>query len=219
MATHNLLEAARASIGIERIVFASSSTIYGEAKTIPTPEDYGPLNPISLYGSSKLSGEALLSAYASLYGFKAVSFRLANIVGSRSRHGVIYDFYNKLISKPEQLEVLGDGSQSKSYLFISDCIKGMLLGAESQDTHHEIYNLGSMDRVNVLEIAEIVKEEMGLKDTRVLPTGGIDGGRGWEGDVKRMLLDTSKLQRLGWKPEYSSAEAVRLTARNLMSGG
>jgi UDP-glucose 4-epimerase len=217
-ATHRLLEAVRRVGGVELLVFASSSTVYGEAGVAPTPEDYGPLKPISHYGASKLAAEALVSAYASMYGFRAVIFRLANIVGPRSNHGVIYDFVNKLRADPGKLEVLGDGSQSKSYLYVDDCVGGMVLGAEKASERVEVFNLGSDDRVNVMEIAGIVIEEMGVEGCEVCLTGGVDGGRGWAGDVKVMHLDSSRLRSLGWAPRMSGVEAIRVTAHVLAWG-
>ncbi|MBN2334591.1 NAD-dependent epimerase/dehydratase family protein [Candidatus Bathyarchaeota archaeon] len=211
-ATFNLLEAVRERGGVELFAFASTSTVYGEASAIPTPEAYGPMKPISLYGASKLACEALVSAYASMYGFKAALYRLANVVGPRSNHGVIWDFVGKLRKSPDELEVLGDGTQSKSYLYIDDCVDGFLKGAEAKD-RVSVFNMGSEDRASVLEIAGIVKEEAGCPDAEIHLTGGVDGGRGWRGDVKVMQLDMSALKRLGWTPRYRSEEAVRLTAR------
>jgi UDP-glucose 4-epimerase len=211
-ATYSLLEAIAERGGVELLVFASTSTVYGEATVLPTPEGYGPTKPISMYGASKLACEALISAYASMHGFKAVIYRLANVVGPRSNHGVIWDFVGKLRGTPEELEVLGDGTQSKSYLYIDDCVDGFLKGAESAE-HVAVFNIGSMDRTSVLRIAEIVKEEAGQPEAMIRLTGGVDGGRGWKGDVKLMHLDTASLRRLGWAPRYSSEEAIRLTAR------
>ncbi|MCK5671048.1 NAD-dependent epimerase/dehydratase family protein [Candidatus Bathyarchaeota archaeon] len=214
-ATFNLLEAMRRSGEQKFIAFTSSSTVYGEAETIPTREDYGPLVPISLYGASKLACEALLTAYASMYGFRAIIYRLANVVGPRSNHGVIYDFVHKLRVSPDELEVLGDGSQSKSYLYVDDCINGIVKGIK-RGNQVDIYNIGSWDRTNVLEIAETVKDEMGLGGAKIRLTGGVDGGRGWKGDVKIMQLDMDELKSVGWTPKYGSAEAVRLTARSVI---
>ncbi len=211
-ATYSLLEAVAERGGVELLVFASTSTVYGEATVLPTPEGYGPTKPISLYGASKLACEALISAYASMHGFKAVIYRLANVVGPRSNHGVIWDFVGKLRGSPEELEVLGDGTQSKSYLYIDDCVDGFLKGVESVE-QVAVFNIGSMDRTSVLRIAEIVKEEAGQPEAMIRLTGGVDGGRGWKGDVKLMHLDTASLRRLGWAPRHSSEEAVRLTAR------
>ncbi|MGD2201716.1 MAG: NAD-dependent epimerase/dehydratase family protein [Candidatus Bathyarchaeota archaeon] len=215
-ATYNLLEAIRRVGGVELCVFASTSTVYGEPGVIPTPEDYAPLKPISHYGASKLASEALILSYASMYGFRCAIFRMANIVGPRSGHGVVYDFIEKLRADPSILEVLGDGTQSKSYLFIEDCVRGLVLGSKRATEGAEVLNISSDDRVNVLSIAEIVIDEMGLRDVKINLTGGVDGGRGWKGDVKLMQLDSSKLRRYGWKPKYSSSDAIRLTAQSLV---
>lgn len=216
-ATYNLLEAMRLNRGQKIISFASTSTVYGEAQQIPTGEKYGPLEPISLYGASKLACEGLLSAYANMYGFRAIIYRLANVVGPRSNHGVIYDFVQKLRNNPDELEVLGDGSQSKSYLYVDDCVSGIMNGIRTSK-RVEIFNIGSEDRTNVLNIAETIKQEMGLDSAKIKLTGGVDGGRGWKGDVKVMQLDMNKLKSVGWKPFYNSDKAVRLTARSIIRG-
>lgn len=217
LATYNLLEAMKEMGECRRIVFTSTSTVYGEAEKIPTPEDYGPLKPISLYGASKIACEALISGYSHLFGFKSVVCRLANIVGSRSGHGVIYDFINKLRENPQKLEVLGDGKQRKSYLHVKDCVEAILIAAEKSRGQVEIYNVGSEDTVNVTTIAEIIIEEMGLKNVEIYYTGGVEGGRGWRGDVKTMLLDITKIKGLGWKPKLNSAEAVRRAVKDIIS--
>jgi UDP-glucose 4-epimerase len=217
LATYNLLEAIRETGECRKIVFTSTSTVYGEAEKMPTPEDYGPLKPISLYGASKLACEALISGYSHLFGFESVICRLANIVGSRSRHGVIYDFIRKLSSNPSRLEVLGDGTQRKSYLYVKDCVEAMLTASEKSMNQVEIYNVGSEDTINVATIASIVIEEMGLKNVEVHYTGGVEGGRGWKGDVKEMLLDISKIKKLGWKPKLNSREAVEQAAKDIIS--
>ena len=209
VATYNLLEEMRIA-GINKIVFTSSSTVYGEASTIPTPENYGPLIPISLYGASKLAAEGLISAYSHTFDIDAIIYRFANVVGPRSTHGVIYDFINKLARNSKKLEILGDGRQKKSYLYIDDCINAMLFGLKTKNKV-EIFNIGSEDWVDVKKIADIISEEMKLKPEYIF-TGGIDG-RGWKGDVKIMKLSIEKLKSMGWEPHYSSAEAVRLTAR------
>ncbi|MEM2921365.1 MAG: NAD-dependent epimerase/dehydratase family protein, partial [Candidatus Bathyarchaeia archaeon] len=188
-ATFALLEAVRKAENVETFVFSSSSTVYGDATLIPTPEDYSPLEPISLYGASKLACEALIAGYSHSYGFKAAIYRLANIVGPRSSHGVTYDFVQKLKKNPQQLEILGDGTQTKSYLYIDDLISSIFLSLGKLKNGVNIFNVGSEDQVDVKTIAQIVVEEMGLKDTYMFFTGGVDGGRGWKGDVKNMLLD------------------------------
>jgi len=215
--THNLLEAVRVS-DVKYLVFTSSSTVYGDARVIPTPEDYGPLEPISVYGGAKLAAEALISGYAHTFGFKALIFRLANIIGERSNHGVIYDFIAKLRGNPDELEILGDGTQRKSYLHVSDTVEGMLQVFEhfrNENRSVDFYNLGNDDWITVREIAEIVSERMGLKPAFRF-TGGVDGGRGWKGDVKFMRLSIEKARRTGWRPELNSHEAVTRTVEELL---
>ncbi|MCD6473431.1 MAG: NAD-dependent epimerase/dehydratase family protein [Thermoplasmata archaeon] len=209
LATYNLLEEMRLA-GVKKIVFTSSSTVYGEAEKIPTPEHYGPLIPISLYGASKLAAEALITAYCHTFDMEAKIYRFANVVGPRSTHGVIYDFIHKLLRDKTKLEILGDGSQKKSYLYIDDCIDAMFFGLQSSK-QVDIFNIGSEDWVNVKRIAEIVSQEMNLQPEFIF-TGGIDG-RGWKGDVKIMKLDITKLKNMGWNPRYNSEEAVRMTAK------
>ena len=213
VATYKLLEAIRKTKNKPTLIFTSTSTVYGEPTKIPTPEDYAPLKPISTYGASKLACEAMISAYAYTYGFKALIYRLANIIGPRSKHGVIYDFIQKLNKKPKQLEILGDGTQNKSYLYISDCINAMLLTLQKSKEQVNIYNIGSEDQTTVTEIAKIITQEMGIKNVEFKFTGGVDGGRGWVGDVKNMLLDISKLKTHGWRPKNNSEQAIKKTVR------
>lgn len=217
VATFNVLEAMRIS-DVEGIVFASSSTVYGEPSVIPTPEDH-PLKPISVYGASKLASEALIQAYCELYGFKALILRYANIIGARSNHGVIVDFINKLRADPSRLEILGDGTQRKSYLHVSDAVEATMhlvasrLGAARGA---EVYNIGNRDWVTVTEIADIVVDEMGLKSVEYVFKRTTPDGRGWPGDVKLMLLDTKRLESLGWRPKLSSRDAVRKAVREVL---
>jgi len=216
VATYRLLERLRNSETLDLLIFTSSSTVYGDAEEIPTSEDYGPLKPISVYGAAKLASEALISSFAHNFGFRAVICRLANIVGPRSRHGVIYDFIMKLQKNPRELEILGDGTQKKSYLYVDDFISALPIIMKNISSEVEVFNVGSEDWVDVKRIAEIITEEMNLGDVVFRFTGGVNGGRGWKGDVKYMLLSVEKLKRLGWKPRFNSAEAVRKTARELI---
>jgi len=219
LTTFNVLEAMRKSEKAKCIVFLSSSTVYGEPNRFPTPEDYGPLLPISVYGASKLGCESLISSYCHTFSLRGIIFRLANIVGGRSTHGVIVDFIHKLRQNPKELEILGDGNQSKSYLHVKDCVDAVFLALThffNEEKALEVYNLGSLDKVDVKRIAEIVSKEMGLQDLEFRFTGGVDGGRGWMGDVKTMLLSADKLLSLGWKPKLNSEEAVRLSCRELL---
>jgi UDP-glucose 4-epimerase len=215
-ATFHLLEAVRKFGCIRNFVFTSSSTVYGDAEEIPTPEDYAPLKPISIYGASKLASEALITCYAYTYGFNAIIYRLANIIGPRAQHGVIYDFINKLSKNPKKLEILGDGTQRKSYLYIDDCVDAMLVGINHSHGRVEIYNVGSEDQVNVKEIADVICQEMGLRNVEYFYTGGVDGGRGWKGDVKVMLLSIEKIKSLGWKPKLNSRQAVERTVKAIL---
>ena len=215
IATYNLLEEMRKA-DVKKIAFTSSSTVYGEAEQIPTPESYGPLIPISLYGASKLAAEGLISAYCYTFDMQSVIYRFANVVGPRSTHGVTYDFIKKLRENSHVLEILGDGSQKKSYLYISDCIDAMLFGMEKSKSKVEIFNIGSEDWVDVKKIADIVSREMGLSPEYRF-TGGVDGGRGWKGDVKIMRLSIDKLKNMGWKPEYGSKESIEMTTKWLIS--
>lgn len=217
VATYNLLEAMRKSPYARTLVFTSTSTVYGDAAKIPTPENYGPLIPISLYGASKLSCEALTSAYAHLFGIRATIFRFANVVGPGG-HGVVQDLMCKLETNPKELEVLGDGTQTKSYMYIGDCIEAMLHGLERSEDVVSIFNIGSDDQIDVRSIARIVIEEMGLRNASIRFTGGVDGGRGWKGDVKKMLLDISRIRGTGWEPRYSSEESIKLTVRATRRG-
>ncbi|MDH5266246.1 MAG: NAD-dependent epimerase/dehydratase family protein [Candidatus Bathyarchaeota archaeon] len=217
--TFNVLEAMRKSETARLIVFFSSSTVYGEPEEFPTCEDYGPVLPISVYGASKLGCEALMCAYRHTFGVRGLVFRLANVVGGRSGHGVIPDFVRKLRENPEELEILGDGSQSKSYLHVEDLVDAVFVALRrfiDEKEALEVYNVGSLDRVGVKRIAEIVCDEIGLQGLEFRFTGGVDGGRGWKGDVKTMLLSVDKLVSLGWRPKLNSEEAVRLVCRELL---
>jgi UDP-glucose 4-epimerase len=215
-ATFNLLEAIRKNGNIKNFVFTSSSTVYGDAEKIPTQENYAPLKPVSVYGASKLASEALITSFAYSYGFNAVLCRLANVIGSRTQHGVICDFINKLKKNSKKLEILGDGTQTKSYLDVEDCVNAMLTGISHISSRVEAYNVGSEDKINVKKIADIVCGEMGLKHVEYVFTGGVDGGRGWKGDVKIMLLDIEKIKALGWKPTLNSRQAVEKTTKALL---
>jgi len=208
-ATVRVLEAMK-EYGVKEIVFTSTSTVYGEADVIPTPESYSPMVPISVYGASKLACEAMISAYAATYGMKAWVYRFANIIGSRSTHGVIYDFVQKLGKDPTQLEILGDGRQSKSYLAVENCVAAMVYAPTVSDGTFNVFNIGSEDWVSVRRIAELIVEEMGLFDVSFRFTGG---DRGWVGDVPMMRLSVEKLKATGWEPGITSEESVRRAIR------
>ena len=217
VATYNLLEGMRRN-KCSKLIFTSSSTIYGEAEKIPTPETYGPLLPISLYGASKLACEALISAYCNSFNMKSIILRLANVVGSRMGHGVILDFINKLEKNSRRLEVLGDGTQAKSYLHVDDCIDAIVKAGRAVNSMGEavrVYNVGSEDQVGVLDIARIVIEHLGLNGVEVVITGGVEDGRGWVGDIKNMMLDVGRAREIGWSPRLNSWEAVKRAVEEL----
>jgi len=215
LGTFIVLEAMR-KYDVRNIVFASSSTVYGDAKVMPTPENYTPLEPISVYGASKLACESLISSYVHTYGLRGLSLRYANIVGPRLRHGVIYDFIMKLKRNPRRLEILGDGTQRKSYLYVTDAVDATIFLWRSVEKEYDVFNIGSEDSVSVMDIAKIVVDKMGLKNVELYTTGGVDGGRGWKGDVKYMLLSVQKLRKLGWTPKHNSRESVELTVTSLL---
>jgi UDP-glucose 4-epimerase len=208
--TYNVLQRME-DVGVTNLAFTSSSTVYGEAP-MPTPEDYAPLEPISIYGSSKLADEALLSTYAHSYGFDVWTFRFANIVGPYQRGNVIPDFIEKLQADPDTLTILGDGRQEKSYLHVTECVDAIQHVVEHAERDLNVFNLGTRTTTSVTRIADIVADEMGV-DPDYEFTGG---DRGWVGDVPKMRLSIEKLSALGYEPSQSSDEAVRAAARDLI---
>lgn len=217
LGTYNVLEAMR-SKKVKKIVFTSDSSVYGDAKAIPTPEDYGPLIPISLYGASKLSCEALIASYCHVFEFRSSIFRFANIVGRRSGHGVLHDLIAKLERDMEHLEILGvPPGTLRSYCHVQDCIDAMLSAEESSLPQVGVYNICSEDAIDVKSIADMIIEEMGLGHVRYEWTGGVDGGRGWIGDVKHIHLSTERIRGLGWNPEMKSSEAIRMAIKEILS--
>lgn len=212
IATYNILESMRLN-GIKKMIFSSSSVVYAETPDIAIPETYGPTLPISFYGAGKLAGEGLISAFCGTFDFQAWIFRFANVVGSRGTHGVIVDFIDKLRKNPKELEILGDGNQQKPYLHVSDVVDGMLFGFEHSNDQINLFNLGCDSNTTVTRTAEMVVDEMGLKNVRFKYTGG---KRGWKGDVPRFQLDVSKIKKLGWKENYTSDEAVRKAIKEIL---
>lgn len=215
IATFNLLEAMKSS-GAKKIFFTSGSGVYGDVGKTYTKESFGPLLPISMYGATKLSAEAMISAFVNLYDMQAWVLRPANIIGPRATHGVVFDFINKLKKNPKELKVFGDGSQSKSYLYVEDVIAAINIVWKKSNESFNLFNISSDSFIKVSEIAEIVVGSMGLKDkTKIKYTGG---NRGWKGDVPIVRLDKNKIYSLGWKPKYSSKEAVIETIRLILKG-
>ncbi len=212
--TRNVLEAS--SRKGRNIVFASSSTVYGEAKRMPTPEDYGPLKPIGIMGASKLGCEGYVAAYCHVFDSLGAIMRFANVVGRRESHGVTYDFVRKLRSNPHELRILGeDPGTVKSYIHIDDLMDGIVAGCEHASERVEIYNVAAGHTTSVREIADIVVAEMGLSRVAYSWTGGVDGGRGWKEDVRKMELSVEKLRSIGWTAGLDSSDAVRKAAREI----
>lgn len=212
LVAYNVLESMRQT-GIKKIVFASTSAIYGEASLVPTTEDYGPLLPISFYGASKLACEGLISAFCHNYNFQALILRFANIVGRNGTHGILIDFLKKLRNDPTKLEVLGNGKQSKPYLYIDDCVEGILFGYTHSVDQINYYNLACDGATSVNKIVKMVIESIGSTDVVIEYTGG---NRGWSGDIPQVKLDSKKLQKLGWVPKLSSDNAIKKAIDDLL---
>jgi UDP-glucose 4-epimerase len=204
--THLVVEAARET-GTPRILYASGSGVYGDLGETEADEDWGPAIPISTYGASKLAGEALIASYCFMFGLTARAFRFGNVVGPRQTHGVGFDFVRSLLADPSSLRILGDGSQSKSYIHVEDVIDAVLTAHES-DGVYEVYNVATGDYITVREIADLAVEVVGLEPgaTHYEFTGG---PRGWQGDVPVVRLNTDRIQALGWRCKRSSREALR----------
>jgi UDP-glucose 4-epimerase len=214
VATFNLLEAMRKN-DVTQLVFASSSSVYGEPDEIPVDEN-APLRPVSVYGASKAACEHLIHAYAKLYGFRAVALRYANVVGPRLRHGVIWDFINKLRKNPHELEILGDGKQVRSYIYIDDAVEATLLAWKKTTDTYAVYNVAAEDWITVDEVADLVIEAMGLTNVKKTYKPVLHGV-GWPGDVKKIALKIDKIKQLGFKPQLNSKEAIKLTVKNLIN--
>lgn len=214
--TYFLLESIK-KYKVERFIFASSSVVYGEPEILPTPEEYGPLFPISIYGGSKLACEGLVSAYCHTYDIKGTIVRFANVIGSRSKHGVIGDFIKKLEKNPKELEILGDGKQMKSYIHVDDCTSAILFCVKNSKNQINVFNIGNKDQINVFDIASIVSKSLGLQNVKNITKGGTKDGRGWIGDVKNMHLDISKISNLGWNPKLNSKLSVEKAVKEIIN--
>jgi UDP-glucose 4-epimerase len=206
--TNNVIEGMR-RVGARRILYASGSGVYGDLGTLQAHEDYGPLLPISTYGASKLAGEALIAAYCAMFGLTGCAFRFANVVGPRQTHGVGFDFVRRLLIDPTRLAIMGDGTQSKSYIHVSDIVAAVLHAARYSPGDFDIYNVATGDHITVTEIAELAVECLGLP---VPPRFEYSGGdRGWKGDVPVVRLDTDRIRRLGWTCRRGSRDALRVS--------
>lgn len=205
--THIVLEAVRVA-GVTTILYASGSGVYGDLGVIEAAEDHGPLIPISTYGASKLAGEALISSYCYMFGLRGRAFRFGNVVGPRQTHGVGFDFVRRLLREPDHLPILGDGSQSKSYIHVEDVVAAVVTASGADPTPYRVFNVATGDYVTVTEIAALALECLGL------PPGSVQfdysgGDRGWKGDVPVVRLSTERLRALGWANRRTSREALR----------
>ena len=208
--TYNVLEAMRNN-GIRKIAFASTGSVYGEATVIPTPEDAPFPIQTSLYAASKLAGEGMIAAYCEGFGFQSWIFRFVSILGERYTHGHVFDFYRELKQNPSRLEVLGNGKQRKSYLYIHDCIDAILLALEKSNESVNVLNLGVDGYCELNDSIGWICEELGVSP-KLEYTGG---DRGWIGDNPFIFLDTSKIRDLGWKPKLSIKDGVLKTIQYL----
>jgi UDP-glucose 4-epimerase len=212
IATYNVLEAMRAN-GIKKIAFSSTGSVYGEAKVIPTPEDAPFPVQTSLYGNSKVAAEGLIASYCEGFGFQGFIFRFVSILGERYTHGHVFDFYQKLLADPTKLEVLGNGKQRKSYLYVQDCIDAVLLAVARAPDRVNIFNLGQDEYCEVNQSIGYICERLQLKP-RLDYTGG---ERGWIGDNPFIFLDCSRIRALGWTPKLSIQKGIINTLEYLIA--
>ena len=213
LATFSLLQVMRAH-NIKKLVYTSGSGVYGDIGAKFADETLGPLRPVSMYGASKLSAEALISAFAHLFDFQAWILRPANIIGPRLTHGVVFDFIKRLKKDPSHLKILGDGKQSKAYLHVDDVLDALMLVQKKSNDRVNFYNLSSTSFISVNAIANEVLSAMKIKEIPKQHTGGKSG---WKGDVPIMRLHNNRLHRLGWRPGYTSKQAVKATIQSLLS--
>ncbi|WP_028057986.1 NAD-dependent epimerase/dehydratase family protein [Candidatus Solirubrobacter pratensis] len=203
--SHTVVEAMRLT-GTPRIAYASGSGVYGDLGEHEATEDHGPLVPVSTYGASKLAGEALISSYAYMFGSRGVAFRFGNVVGRRQTHGVGFDFVRRLLEDPERLTVLGNGTQSKSYILVGDVVRAVLTAVDAAESPFGVYNVATGDYITVREIAELAVEVVGASGAEL--EYGTEN-RGWKGDVPIVRLSTERIRGLGWTPSCGSREALR----------
>ena len=212
--THHVVEAMRRS-GTERILYASGSGVYGDLGELEVHEDHGPLEPVSTYGASKLAGEAMIAAFVHMFGLSGRVFRFGNVVGPRQTHGVGFDFVRRLLGDPTTLSILGDGSQSKSYVHVDDVVSAVLTANQVEERPFQAYNVATGDYITVKEIADLAVDCLGLDASKVsyLFSGG---DRGWKGDVPVVRLDTARIRSLGWACRRSTREALRHSMADLV---
>lgn len=199
---------------VKKLFFASTSAVYGDKRGVLLDETTPELSPISYYGAAKLGSEALISAFSYMNDIEALIFRFPNVIGPKLTHGVIYDFYQKLQKNQKQLQILGDGKQSKPYIYVTDLINAIMMFKEKRKKGIAIYNVGVEGETSVTQIADIICKEMKLSDVEYVYTGGESG---WKGDVPRFQYCIEKIHKAGWMASYSSDEAVKKTVRDIVS--
>lgn len=212
--THHVVEAARRT-RVKQVLYASGSGVYGDIGETEAFEDLGPLIPVSTYGASKLAGEALLASYCAMFGLSARAFRFGNVVGPRQTHGVGFDFLRHLRDDPGVLRILGDGTQSKSYIHVFDVIEAVLLASASCQAPYEVFNVATGDYITVREIAELAVSALGL-DPGSVTFAYTGGDRGWKGDVPIVRIATDRIRSLGWSNRWSSAQALERAIRAML---
>jgi UDP-glucose 4-epimerase len=212
--THRVVEAMRLG-GVGQIVYASGSGVYGDLGELEVAEDYGPMRPVSTYGASKLAGEALICSYCHMFGLRGAAFRFGNVVGPRQTHGVGFDFVRRLLADPEELQILGDGRQSKSYIYVDDVVNAVLTVARMGDSGFDAFNVATGDYITVTEIAELAVEVLGLASGSV-PFRYTGGDRGWQGDVPVMRLDTRRIRETGWRCQRGARDALRASMASML---
>ena len=216
LTTRSLLEGMRKA-DVKNLFFASTSAVYGEMLDVVLNEETGGIKPVSYYGGAKLASEALISSYVSMCDMNVVIFRFPNVIGPRLTHGAVFDFIRKLRKNPVELEILGNGTQCKPYIYVLDLVDAIVKLTEEFKPGEDVYNIGvKSDGTTVTHIAEIVVDVLGLENVEFKYTGG---DRGWKGDVPRFTYDISKVLATGWKPKYTSDEAVRQTVMDAVKAG
>ena len=215
--THHVVEAMRMS-GAGRILYASGSGVYGDLGQHEAEEDYGPLIPVSTYGASKLAGEALIASYCFMFGLTGCVFRFGNVVGPHPTHGVGFDFLRRLLVDSSQLDILGDGSQSKSYIHVTDVVRAVLTAAELAPRPYRAFNVATGDYVTVREIADLCLEVL-QKDPAETKYNFSGGDRGWKGDVPVVRLNTERIRELGWSNSMDTREALRASLVSMLEDG
>src|SRR5580704_11745043 len=212
--TQQIVEAMRRT-HVSRLLYASGSGVYGDLGEREAQEDFGPLIPVSTYGASKLAGEALIASYCAMFGITACAFLFGNVVGPRQTHGVGFDFIRRLRQQPDRLRILGDGRQSKSYIYVEDVVEAVLLAHQKSSKSFEVYNVATGDYITVTEIARLAMEVSGLsdEDVRLEYTGG---DRGWKGDVPVVRLNTDRIRGLGWTCRRTSQQALCVSMHSML---